>query len=148
MTDIELAEALRAAIAEAVKDLMLPVKNGEPRPPQVINGYLPPKRSNTADDYPFVIVRLENGTNDREETETSVTFIIGCYSEEFDGHEHCINVMSRIKNFLFSMPNNILADRYVLQFPMSWELVSDQPYPQWRLDMSTKWRYNTPQCIF
>lgn len=143
-----LTKALREKIADVVKDYRLPVKNGEMRCPTVFNGYLPPKRSNTQDDFPFVVVRADSGKSEREQTELSVSIIIGCYTDEFDGHEYCINVMTRIKNALLSMPNETLDNRFVLQYPIEWNLLSEQPYPQWQLDMSTKWIYRTPEAEF
>lgn len=154
MIENNLAKALREFIKEAIKEFRLPVENPEPikdgdiRAPQVINGYLPPKRSGDKDDFPFVIVRPERGTSERTATTITVSIIIGCYAESYDGHEYCLNVMARIRNALCSMPNNILAKKYVLSLPITWDMAQDQPYPQWQLDMSTQWEFNTPQAIF
>lgn len=143
-----LTKALREKIEEIVKDYRLPVENGEPRCPQVINGYLPPKRSGADDDFPFIIVRAEGGKSEEEQTEITIALIIGCYSDEYNGHEHCINIMTRIRLALASMENHVLDKRFVLQFPIEWELLREQPYPQWQLEMTTHWVYNTPQAIF
>ena len=148
MIENKLTEALRDFIKEAIKDFRLPVENGEMRAPQVVNGYLPPKRSGDCDDFPFVIVRPEKGTSDREATEITVSIIIGCFAEEYDGHEYCLNVMARIRSALASMENNILANKYVLNFPIDWDISPDQPYPQWQIDMTTHWQFNTPQAYF
>lgn len=148
MQENKLTEALREFIREAVKDFRLPVENGEARAPQVINGYLPPKRSGDTDDFPFVIVLPEKGTSNREATEVTVSIIIGCFAEDYDGHEYCLNVMSRIRSALAAMENNILANKYVLSFPVTWELVPEQPWPQWQLNMTTQWEFNTPQANF
>lgn len=149
MVENLLTKAIREKIAEAVKDFRLPVKHGEARAPQVVNGYLVPKRTTAQDDFPFVIVRPVSGKRDVEETEVEVAIIVGCYSEEFDcGYEYCVNVMSRISHAFAAMENNILAGRYVLRFPISWELVSEQPAPQWQLEMKTTWIYRTPQATF
>lgn len=143
-----LTEALREKITEAVKDFRLPVQNGEMRAPKVINGYLPPKRSTAEDDFPFVLVRAEAGTSNVDKTETTVAIIIGCYSNENDGHEYCLNVMTRIRKAFSEMENGILANKYILKYPITWEMVPGQPIKQWQLDMITQWDYNTPQAIF
>lgn len=148
MIDISLTKALRDKIKEIVADYKLPVKNGEPRCPTVVNGYLPPKRSGVQDDFPFILVRPEEGKVNREDTITTVSIIICCFSEEYDGYEYCVEVMTRIKTALCSMENNILADKYVLTFPIEWDMILEQPYPYWQLDMITKWAYNTPLCNF
>ncbi|MGN0885800.1 MAG: hypothetical protein ACI4RT_02255 [Candidatus Spyradenecus sp.] len=154
MIENELTAALRAKIAEAVKDYRMPTKSGGLRAPVVYNAYLPPKRSGlngttgNDDDFPFVVVRPEGATSEREETEVTVSIIIGCYTQETDGHEYCLNVMARIRTALTSMENGILAGRYVLKYPLTWEMPPDQPYPQWQVSMETRWAFNTPQASF
>ena len=153
MVENELTRAIRELVAEAVKDFALPTKpergdeEGELRQPQIVNGYLPPKRSGSKDDFPFVLVRAEEGASDAESTEVQVAIIIGAYSEEYDGHEYCLNVMSRIRTALCSLPGMTLANRYRLQHPIKWSTYSEQPYPQWQLDMQTTWLIRTPQQI-
>ncbi len=149
MTEIFLTEALIEKIKEAVKDFRLPVENGMERPPKVITGFLPPKRSGIDDDFPFVIVRADSGKINMEKTDTVVSIIVGCYCEDCEeGHKHCLNVMSRIRNELAMLPNNILARKYVLQFPLEWELPKDQAWKYWQVEMTTTWSCNTPQAEF
>lgn len=148
MIEQELARNLREFIKDVVKDFRLPVETEKKaRAPKVYDGYLPPKRSEKGDDFPLIIVRPESATSDREETEVSVAIIVGCYTEEFDGHEYCLNVMTRIRNALASMENGVLAKKYVLKFPITWNIVPEQPWPQWELEIDTKWCFNTPQAI-
>lgn len=143
-----LAQSLREFIREAVEDFRLPVKaQQELRAPQIINGYLPPKQTNTDDDFPFVLVRPDSATSEREMTEVKVSIIIGCYTKEYDGHEYCMNVMTRIRNALMSMENGTLDGKYVLNFPINWNIVPEQPWPQWQLDMETSWCFNSPQAL-
>lgn len=148
MVEIELCKALRDFIDEAVEDFQLPVESGGMRAPTVVNGYLPPKRKGPDDDFPFVLVRPISGQIDAGETTTSVAIVIGCYSEEFDGHEHCLNVMSRIRNALCALPGSVLAKKYVLTRPVEWSLSEDQPYPLWQIDMTTTWQYRAPEYPF
>lgn len=148
MVENLLVDALVALISEAVEEYRMPVKNGDPRAPKVVNGFLPPKRSLPEDDFPFVVVRAEAGTSDVQETITNVAISIGCYTEEYDGHKYCLNVLARIKSALSMLENGILDKKYVLQYPMTWQMVENQPYPEWQLDMVTKWAYNTPQAEF
>lgn len=142
-----LTEALREKIAEAVKDFRLPVEYGEMRAPNVINGYLSPRDYTRKDVFPFVLVRAEEGSINVDKTQTTVAIIIGCYSNENDGEKYCLNVMRRIIQALSEMENGILANKYVLKHPMSWQ-IAEQPVNKWQLDMMTQWEYNTPQAIF
>lgn len=148
MIEIELAKALRKKLEEILVNFRMPTDNPEfpDRPPKVINGYLPPKRSSTDPDFPFVIVRPSTGRSTNESTSRVVVkLIIGCFSEEFDGHEYALNVMTRIRTGLLEMTHYTLEKRYRLEFPITWELFDDQPYPQWQLDMTTEWTVATPQ---
>lgn len=148
MVENELTKALREFIAAAVENYRLPVKNGEMRAPTVVNGYLPPKRSNVEDDFPFVLVRPESGETSLEETRCTVAIIIGCYTTEFDGYEYCVNVMERIKQALCEMPYGTLANKYQLCYPVKWEMPDEQPYPQWQVGMTTDWAYHAPVVEF
>lgn len=161
MVENELTDALRAEIANAVKDLMLPTETQGLRAPQVIDGWLPTKRSTNAEDFPFIVVRAEEATTTADKTEVTVSIIIGCYSKGvealntdnrpyyiMDGHKHCLNVMTRIRERLGSLFNGVLNKRYILQPPMTWSMAAEQAYPLWQLDMVTKWVFNAPAVTF
>lgn len=153
MVENELCRAIRELVADAVKDFALPTKpeardvEGELRAPTVINGYLPPKRSGVPDDFPFVVVRADEGTTDNEGTEVQVSIIVGSYTQEYDGHEYCLNVMTRIRTALCSLPLGTLKNRYVLQLPVKWSGYAEQPWPYWQIDMTTTWLIHAPQTI-
>lgn len=148
MIEVELAKALRKKLEEILAEFRMPTDqpNFPDRAPKIINGYLPPKRTSADPDFPFVIVRPKSGrTPDESSSRVAVNLIIGCYSEEFDGHEYALNVMTRIRTGLLEMTHYTLDNRYRLEFPLSWELFDDQPYPQWQLEMTTEWTVATPQ---
>ena len=148
MVENELVDALCAEVAKVTSEYRLPVENGEPRAPIVVDGYLPPKRSGVEDDFPFVVVRAESGFSDMEMTTVTVAIIVGCYSKEYSGYKFCVNVATRIRDALVSLENGILANRYVLQYPLTWKAPEDLAYPFWQIDMVTKWAFNTPQILF
>lgn len=142
-----LTKALRELCAEAVKDFRLPTKGGETlRAPRIVNGFLPPKRSGNGelDDFPFVLVRPEAGTTERGADEIRVNIIVGCYSEEYDGFEYGVNVMERIKEKICTLPAETLAQRYQMRYPVKWNMVPEQPWPQWQIDIETIWVFNSP----
>ena len=140
-----LTKALRVLCTDAVKDFRLESKDGKLATPQVLNGFLPPKRSTDKEDFPFVIVRPEQGIGERESEEIHVSIIVGCYSEEFDGFEYGINVIERIKEKICSLPSETLAERYQMRYPVKWSMPTDQPWPQWQIEMETVWIMNSPQ---
>ena len=141
-----LTKALRELCEQAVKDFRLPTKDGKTlRAPQIVNGFLPPKRSTDLDDFPFVLVRPEQCTTDRESEEVRVNIIVGCYSEEYDGFEYGVNVVERIKEKICTLPDETLAQRYQMRYPVKWTMVPEQPWPQWQIDMETIWIFNSPR---
>ncbi len=153
MVEIELCRALRAFIKDAVKDLVLPVKDEENgRTPQVFNGYLPAKKPGDRGDvekkyFPFIVVRPDEGESDRDGTEVTVSIIFGAYSTTDDGYEHCLNMMVRVRNALMALPFQTLKGRYQLRDEIVWRNFPDQPWPYWQIDMTTKWFFNSPQPV-
>lgn len=147
MVGNHLTRALRGYLAKVLGDFRLPAESGEHRPPRIVNGYLPPKRSGMNDDFPFVIVRPESGKIESDETNITVSIVIGCYTNEtsLDGHEHCLNVASRICNALTMLPNQTLDKRFILGFPISWVIPDEQGLTYWQLDMKTQWTTKTPE---
>lgn len=146
MLETKLALALDAFIEDALKDTLFPTKTKDVfRAPTVFDGYLPPKRTLPDDDFPFVVVRAEEGTSDRGQTTVTVSLIIGCYTTETDGYSHCLEIMQKIRLALCQMENQTLESRYQLDFPISWSNIPEQPYPQWQIQMTTKWTFNTPE---
>ena len=145
MVETKLVLDLGIFIEDVVKDFRMKTKTeGHRRPPKVIDGYLPPKRATEEDDFPFVIVRAEEGISQPGSTQVSVSFIIGAYTTETDGYAHCLEIMQRIRTALCQLPNQTLNARYQLEFPIEWRNVPDQPYPQWLIEMTTHWVMNTP----
>ena len=141
-----LTKALRELCEQAVKDFRLPTKDGKTlRAPQIVNGFLPPKRSTDLDDFPFVLLRPEQCTTDRESEEVRVNIIVGCYSGEYDGFEYGVNVVERIKEKICTLPAETLAQRYQMRYPIKWTMVPEQPWPQWQIDMETIWIFNSPR---
>lgn len=145
MLETNLVKAICSFLEDSLNDLSLETEGGGFKPPQIVNGYLPPKRKNEEDDFPFVIVRPENGTSELGSTDCTVSLIVGCYSEGMDGYEYCLSVMQHIRQALMSMEMLTLEKRYQLAFPIKWKNTDQQPYPFWQLEMTTEWTFNTPQ---
>lgn len=148
MTEIELTRAIREKLELIVANLRLKSdKVDQPdRPPTVINGFLAPKRSNQQSDFPYLIVRPNQGiTGNDGFTHVTVKLLIGCFSEEFDGFEYGLQVLNIIR--LGLMENLTLENRFRMELPFDWQLFDDQPYPEWVLEATTQWTIPTPQQI-
>lgn len=148
-TVIGLCEAIRERVAEATKNIRLETEHLEhPRiAPQVINGFLPPKRTNDSPENPFIIVRPKDGAfNDLGNYYVNVRLIVGTYSEEFDGHEYALLVFQRITQSLREKPT--LNKRYTLEYPLTWDLFDEQQYPFWAIVGTTRWQVPAPVQLF
>lgn len=151
MVELELAKALRERLLESTANLQLPTdsKGAEEtvlKAPQIVNGYLAPKRSTEVPDFPYVIVRPHIGqTQSRDNTTCELKLLIGCFSEEYDGYEECLLVMSTIRTDLLERP--LLANQFEFQFPLDWQNFDDQPWPEWAIEVTTRWNVYTPQRI-
>ena len=150
MNENVLCAALRKKIAGIVELLQLPASSGDGslKAPQVVDGFLPPKRSDNVPDYPFVIVRPSAGEdepNGSQMTYVDIKILIGCYSEEFDveghkGHQLPLLVMSEIRR---GLKENATIDGIFRKEPgFKWKLYDDQPYPEWVLECMV--RYSIP----
>lgn len=147
MIEQELTRCLGEFLGQALEDFGLENKSGTLRAPQIINGYLPPKRSSADDDFPFVVIRPDSGTANQDSVSVELTIIIGCYSEKTDGYMNCLNVMTRIRNALLSLEGGILGGRYVLNGDVSWKNTDEQPWPQWNLFVTTNWLMRSPRFM-
>lgn len=147
-TIIGLCDALRTRIGEATATLRLETENLEvpPRAPVIVNGFLPPKRSTQEPENPFIIVRPKDGRiPDDGYNLAKVRIIVGTFSEEYDAHEYCIIVFERIMRALREQPT--LDRRYTLEYPLTWDLFDEQPYPFWQLVGTTEWIVPTPVML-
>jgi hypothetical protein len=146
-----LCDALRTYISESLTNFRLEAvrKAGEDErlvPLQLIDGYLPPKRSVANEDHPFVVVRPDGGTTEDGVTQVDVSIVIGVWQSEFNGHRDCISAMAKIRQALFELPALTLANRYQLNGPVVWENLPEQPWPYWQIDMKTTWLMRGPSC--
>ena len=147
MLETNLSRTLREFVEKAVEGFRLETKDGELKAPQVVEGYLPLKRSTDNDDYPFVVVRHEDSKSDLGQTEVTMSLIIGCYTQEMVGHLYCLQVFEVLRRALCEMPFQTLDERYQLAFPIECKNIPDQPWPYWQLEMTTHWVFNTPQLF-
>lgn len=148
MVENELTKAIRDRATEILSLLVFPTDspNDEQRAPTVINGFLPPKRSKDDPDFPFVIVRPGEGTTGSDGmSRVTVKMLIGCFSEDFDGHEYGLIVLAQLRTGFMQHPT--LESRFRMELPFNWKLYDDQPYPEWMIEITTQWTIPTPQEI-
>lgn len=143
MTPTLLVDELRNFIDDVVKNYWLETNKDLNKPPQVVTGYLPPKKSTPDPDYPFVIVRLVEGTDNQESATVTVKIIVGTYSEDAqNGWRDVANIIQRIWTELFK--RRVIAKKFRVEYPMKFEMPEEQPFPEWVGIMTTNWTVAHP----
>lgn len=153
MNEIGLCTALKELVEGVAARFRLSNNQGEPVVPKVYSGFLPLE---TDDDkhFPYVLIRHESSSTDWEGTVVNVAITAGAYCEGRDesgeagmkmqGHYDCLNLLSAIRSELTNQPAETLAEKYVLLNPIEISTPSDQPFPYWQVDMTTKWHLPSP----
>jgi hypothetical protein len=131
----ELIEFIKPVVAEFT--LQTNVKGADPKPPQVIGGFLKDKQPNEKQDppdFPFVIVRFLEENDNPDENTAQVRIYVGTYSDDpQNGWRDAMNVAQKIKHHL-------LSKRYFGSFcaerPFKTTLLEEQPMPEWIVEMT------------
>ena len=146
MTENLLAKALCGHVGKALAFMRLATADGSERAVAVYEGYLPAKRQDNSEEYPFVIVRPVSGRIERDSASCSVDIFCGCFGREETGWQFAVNMMRRIAGSLMELPWGTLASRFVLDDGMEWELAKEQAYPAWVAVLHTAWTFRTPEA--
>lgn len=143
MTLIDIENYLKNLIKNAIEDLKLKDKNGNPSNISVLTGLLPPKNYyKTINEYPFVLLRTHKSNTNRATKEINKKFIVYlgvCAEKEnlsqnqssFDisnyeqGHQDLNNLFERIELKLLEKPYFEYGHIEKIDF----EAFLEQPFP-------------------
>lgn len=126
---------LHAALLERMAEVARAFWNLETkrasRSPKVVGGWLPPKRAGgaEAEDFPFILVRPRTGTDAEEDARATVDILVGTCSDTDDGWHDVLLVVDAIRQDLEAAP--VVGECAQLVLPLTWELLEEQPRPQW-----------------
>lgn len=128
---------------------ILETKSGEPRAPEVIDGWLPP-RDAEADRFPFLILRPRAGTDSPqaadENSTVTIDVVIGTYSDTDDGWIDVLLIVDAIRADLGAEPA-IDGTAFEQVGPLTWQIPEEQPRPQWFGTVTTVWNIPRPQRV-
>lgn len=155
MQENELCQAVEDFIGQLLKDFKLPAfekpdgdednwNEQKTALPKIVDGYLPPKRSQSTEDFPFVLVRLQSSEATHEMTTATVLVACCVYSKLSIGYRHAVNMATRIRDALLNLPNDVLAKRFLLDGPIRLKNYDDQAWPYWQVDLTTTWKFQAP----
>lgn len=143
------------ALHEAIKGRLAPVaerfwgfktKSGQPRAPQLLDGWVPPKLPDL-EAFPFLIVRPLGGDDGEQgadqKSTVDVDLVLGVYGDENDSWLDLMNLIDAIRDDLLTVPT-IDGTLFEATGPHKWEQEQQQPRPQWLAVYHTKWTIPRP----
>ena len=126
-----LVEDLSVYLQKKLKEFSLETKKGR-RSVKIFKYFLPTKRKETEDDFPLIIIRPFEG-EDSKQSDATVKFICGVYSQDDEGIYDLISLMEKVR--LALLEDYEINPKFRLEQtenkPLKWEISEDQPYPQW-----------------
>lgn len=126
-----LVEDLSVYLQKKLKEFSLETKKGR-RSVKIFKYFLPTKRKETEDDFPLIIIRPFEG-EDSKQSDATVKFICGVYSQDEEGIYDLISLMEKVR--LALLEDYEINPKFRLEQtenkPLKWEISEDQPYPQW-----------------
>lgn len=135
MIPARLVMALRAEIADAVKDYKMEAENQEDKKVTVYAQHIPDEDFEDDTYYPLIIVSLQK-VKDEEQTPArpdsstaTVGLTFGVHGFGKDTWRDLLNLMEHVRQRL--LRKRTIADLYRLSLPLEWEAIEAQPYPFW-----------------
>lgn len=99
-------------------------------PPELLENGLADEQT-APDPYPYIIVRLDEGEIENEDSAqmVSLELLIGIYDPDFNkqGHKDVLNIIAKIYERFAKMP--VLNRKYTIQYPILWALQDEETYP-------------------
>jgi len=111
------------------------------RPPVLVTGWLPPKRSVGEPLPPLIVIRATGGQDDSDGGTIEVQLLLQTYAEDAEGWQDLGNLIQRLRNALTGSPT---LGPFCLQLPLRWQIFDEQPEPQWEAMIFTTW--TQPSC--
>lgn len=139
----------RLAVVAAAFPLLETKTANSPRPPSVIDGWVPPKVTDV-EMFPFMIVRPSEGSDSEQGADENATaridIVIGTYSDTDDGWLDVMLLIDAIRNDFGSAPA-IDDTAFEQTGPLTWAIPEAQPRPQWFGTVKTIWTLPRPRRV-
>lgn len=143
MTPLMLQDALCDFLKGVVGSYLLDTNRQTTKAPQVVPSYLPLKGTTDTADFPFVIVRMSSEEDTGDRAKVTVKIIVGVYAEDIaQGSGDLMNILERIRQALFK--KRVIDKRFRIEYPFSWQVPDEQPYPEWLAVITTNWTVPRP----
>lgn len=155
MIDPLLLDSLVVFITEAVKGYIVEDENNVQWPVTVVKGFLPPKRTETVEDYEknCIVIRYDNGEadwnagEDQAKATNRVIIAIRTWSNDVQlGPANTIALMAMIQRRIYQQP--IIDHKYRATFPMKWKAPEGHTLPIWQGEMTIPYIVPMVQELF
>lgn len=150
---LDLCDALREHLKTSLKNIKLPTrgtdleKDGPARNLKIIDGYLPTKEEDSEDPYPFVLVRANSAQLSPQRSQTEVSIVVGTYGKDSVGYRDAVNVLDAVVNAIVEFTQLPLKQKFHLVPELDWQIIKDQPWPYWQLELKTLWGSDFAMCV-
>ncbi|WMI72126.1 hypothetical protein RBH88_03230 [Aminobacterium sp. MB27-C1] len=137
-----LVDSICAFLKTVVCDYSLETKEKTARAPQVVAGGFSIDPTNIPQ-LPYVIVRGSEGKDTEGRATAVVKILVGTYTEDSAGFRDVLNIIERIR--IAFGKQRVLNGRYRIEYPFSWRMIDEQPYPEWKGEITTTWEVPLPR---
>ncbi|MCP4747981.1 MAG: hypothetical protein GY874_17865 [Desulfobacteraceae bacterium] len=140
---LELKATLEKGFEQAI--FSSPADSGVKKPVNMFIGALPRNQSQTGDEFPYLIIRCDEGADNNLSAEISVEIIFASYCEDNEqaGYHEVQNMINRARRILLESP--LQNSRYTRSLPVKWKIIhpdSNDPsfLPLYLGLMTTTWQ--------
>lgn len=147
---LDLCDALREHLKTSLQNIKLPTRgdnletDGPTRNLKIIDSFLPTKEEDSDDPYPFILVRANSAQITQGRAQTEVSIVVGTYGQDSVGYRDAINVLDAIVNSITEFAQTPLQKKFHLVPELEWQIIRDQPWPYWQLELKTRWGSDFP----
>ncbi len=150
---LDLCDALREHLKTSLQNIKLPTRgddletDGPARNLKIIDSYLPTREEDYEDPYPFILVRANSSQITERRSQTEVSIVVGTYGQDSVGYRDAVNVLDAVVNSIIGFAQLPLKQKFHLVPELDWQIIKDQPWPYWQLELRTLWGSDFPMCV-
>ena len=150
---LDVCDALREHLKTSLQNIKLPTRgddletDGPARNLKIIDSYLPTREEDYEDPYPFILVRANSSQITERRSQTEVSIVVGTYGQDSVGYRDAINVLDAVVNSIIGFAQLPLKQKFHLVPELDWQIIKDQPWPYWQLELRTLWGSDFPMCV-
>uniref|UniRef100_UPI003FEFB67C hypothetical protein n=1 Tax=Parasutterella excrementihominis TaxID=487175 RepID=UPI003FEFB67C len=76
-----------------------------------------------------------------------MSIVVGTYGKDSVGYRDAVNVLDAVVNAIVEFTQLPLKQKFHLVPELDWQIIKDQPWPYWQLELKTLWGSDFPMCV-